>query len=127
MKDFILRIFNCWIKKKKNPVLGLVIGTVDTEELGFFLPGYGQKNPSCGSLHYCSKLSLLLSVRGFYFSVCDHVTCSNSCGTRVCSYLLMPGLFLWLGLENGTAIDMICNTFKRNSRSIVCSLQLSCS
>lgn len=82
IKYLMLRLFHCWIKKKSRAKGGYK-HEGDAEDLGLFAC-----LPSCGRLHYCSNLSLLISVRGHHFPVCDHVTCHGPCATSVCSHLI---------------------------------------
>lgn len=82
IKYLMLRLFHCWIKKKKSRARVGHRHEGDAE-LGLFAC-----SQSCGRLHYCSHPSPLLSVRGRCFPVCEHVTCHGPCATSVCSHLI---------------------------------------
>lgn len=109
MKDFMLKIFNCWIKKNKSRPW--TCWKHDTWELEMF----ALVHPWAGKgWHFSLIWSLLLPVKGLHSSVCDNMTCSGAS--------LHQALFIYLALEMSEGRH--CMNLCKSLRSIASFFQL---
>lgn len=114
MKGFMLRIyfffFKCWeyltIELKKSRARVGYWHEGDTEGLRLCWVR------SCNRLYYFFNWSLLLSVRGFNTMSVTMWPAVAPVGQAFIPTSLTSDLWVWPGLQNGTATHMTCTTFE---------------